>query len=184
MEKWDILNSRGEPTGRRVNRGRRAILRAGEFHSVVHIWIIDSCGRLLIQRRSEKKHLMPGEWAATGGATLAGETPYASARRELYEELSIYSDENTLKKIATVKRRSSILSIWMIKKDVPVEALRLQKSEVAEVRWVTRAELEKMIAEGKYHNYGKEYFDIVFSGLYGDSRQAKVTQTAIKGDIK
>ena len=168
MEKWDILNSRGEPTGRRVNRGRRAILRAGEYHSVVHIWIIDSRGRLLIQRRSEKKHLMPGEWAATGGATIAGETPFASARRELFEELSIYSDENSLKKIATIKRRNSILTIWKIVKDVPVGALRLQKSEVSEVRWVTREELERMIADGKYHNYGREYFDIVFSALYED----------------
>lgn len=167
MEKWDILNSRGEPTGRRINRGRRAILRSGEYHSVVHIWIIDSTGRLLIQRRSEKKHLMPGEWAATGGATIAGETPFASARRELYEELSIYSDERSLKKIATIKRRNSILTIWKIKKDVPVAALRLQKSEVAEARWVTRAELEKMIEDGKYHNYGREYFDIVFGALYG-----------------
>lgn len=166
MEKWDILDAQGKPTGRRINRGRRAILRSGEYHAVVHIWIIDSQGRLLIQRRSEKKHLMPGEWAATGGAAIAGETPFAAARRELYEELSIYSDENSLKKIATIKRRNSILSIWRIKKDVPVRALRLQRSEVAEVRWVTREELERMIDDGLYHNYGREYFDIVFSSLY------------------
>ncbi len=173
MEKWDILNSRGEPTGRRVTRGRRAILRSGEYHSVVHIWIVDSRGRLLIQRRSEKKHLMPGEWAATGGATIAGETPFESARRELYEELSIYSDQSNLKKVATIKRRSSILTVWVIKKDVPVEALRLQKSEVAEVRWVTREQLSEMIDNGSYHNYGREYFDIVFSAIYG---KEKVTQ--------
>lgn len=171
MEKWDILNARGEPTGRRINRCRRAILRSGEYHAVVHIWIIDSNGRLLIQRRSEKKHLMPGEWAATGGAAIAGETPFAAARRELFEELSIYSNENTLKKLATVKRRNSILTIWKIKKDVPVEALRLQKNEVAEARWVTRTELEQMIATGNYHNYGREYFDIVFSALYEKEKE-------------
>ena len=169
MEKWDILDAQGRPTGRRINRGRRAILRSGEYHAVVHIWIIDSQGRLLIQRRSEKKHLMPGEWAATGGAAIAGETPFAAARRELYEELSIYSDENSLKKIATIKRRNSILSIWRIKKDVPVRALRLQRSEVAEVRWVTREELERMIDDGLYHNYCREYFDIVFSALYDNA---------------
>ena len=169
MEKWDILDAQGRPTGRRINRGRRAILRSGEYHAVVHIWIIDSQGRLLIQRRSEKKHLMPGEWAATGGAAIAGETPFAAARRELYEELSIYSDENSLKKIATIKRRNSILSIWRIKKDVPVRALRLQRSEVAEVRWVTREELERMIDDGLYHNYRREYCDIVFSALYDNA---------------
>lgn len=168
MEKWDVLNAQGEPTGRRINRGSRAILRSGEYHSVVHIWITDSKGRLLLQRRSEKKHLMPGEWAATGGAAISGETPFSAARRELYEELSIVSDESTLKKIATIRRRNSILTVWHIKTDIDEKKLRLQKSEVAEVRWVTRAELEKMISEGRYHNYGRDYFQIVLAAIFGD----------------
>ncbi|MBQ8550728.1 MAG: NUDIX domain-containing protein [Clostridia bacterium] len=171
MEKWDVLNAKGEPTGRRVNRGRRAILRAGEYHSVVHIWITDSKGRLLIQRRSEKKNLMPGEWAATGGATIAGETPFASARRELYEELSIRSNENTLKKVATIRRRNSILTVWHIQVDLDETKLRLQRNEVAQVRWVTREEFEKMIAEGRYHNYGREYFQVVLSAIYGEGEK-------------
>ncbi len=171
MEKWDVLDAQGRPTGRRVNRGRRAILRAGEYHSVVHIWITDSRGRLLIQRRSEKKNLMPGEWAATGGATIAGETPFASARRELYEELSIRSDDKSLKKIATIRRRNSILTIWHIKVDLDEKKLRLQRNEVAQVRWVTREEFEKMIAEGKYHNYGREYFQVVLSAIYGEGEK-------------
>ncbi len=171
MEKWDILDANGRATGRRVSRGRRANLRAGEYHSVVHIWITDSRGRLLIQRRSEKKMLMPGEWAATGGATISGETPFAAARRELFEELSIRSDENTLKKIATIRRRNSILTVWHIKADVDERRLRLQKNEVAEVRWVSREEFEKMIAEGRYHNYGREYFSVVLSAIYGEGER-------------
>ncbi len=171
MEKWDVLDAQGRPTGRRVNRGRRAILRAGEYHSVVHIWITDSRGRLLIQRRSEKKNLMPGEWAATGGATIAGETPFASARRELYEELSIRSDDKSLKKIATIRRRNSILTIWHIKVDLDERKLRLQRNEVAQVRWVTRDELEKMIADGRYHNYGREYFQVVLSAIYEEGEK-------------
>lgn len=171
MEKWDVLDAEGRPTGRRVNRGRRAILRSGEYHSVVHIWITDSKGRLLIQRRSEKKNLMPGEWAATGGATIAGETPFASARRELYEELSIQSNAENLKKIATIRRRNSILTIWHIKTDVDEKKLRLQRNEVAQVRWVTREEFEKMVAEGRYHNYGREYFQVVLSAIYGEGER-------------
>lgn len=171
MEKWDVLNAQGEPTGRRINRGSRAILRAGEYHSVVHIWITDSKGRLLLQRRSEKKHLMPGEWAATGGAAISGETPFAAARRELYEELSITSDEESLKKVATIRRRNSILTVWHIKKDINESRLRLQKSEVAEVKWVTREEFEKMVSEGGYHNYGKDYFQIVLSAIYGEKNE-------------
>ena len=97
MELWDIMNEDGVVTGKTVVRGR-TVLKHGEYHLVVHIWVLGSDGNFLIQRRSEKRKLMPGEWAATGGATIAGETPFASARRELYEELSIRSNENTLKK--------------------------------------------------------------------------------------
>lgn len=167
MEKWDVLDVHGRPTGRCVNRGSRAILRTGEYHSVVHIWITDKNGRLLLQRRSDKKKLMPGEWAATGGAAVSGETPFVAARRELYEELSIKSNEETLKKIATIRRRNSILTVWHIVANVNEKNLRLQRNEVAEVKWATKSELEAMISEGRYHNYGKDYFQIVFAAIYG-----------------
>ena len=48
---------------------------------------------------------------------------------------------------------------------MPVNELVLQESEVAEARWVTRDRLCEMINDGKYHNYGKEYFNTVFSKI-------------------
>ena len=83
-EKWDILNEKGVPTGRTTLRGNY-LFKKGEYHLVVHIWIVSEDGRVLIQRRSEKKPLMPGEWAATGGAAKAGEDSFSAASRELFE---------------------------------------------------------------------------------------------------
>ena len=57
---------------------------------------------------------MPGEWAATGGAAISGEDSYTAANRELFEELSIKSNKSTLKKILRIKRRNSLLDIWVI----------------------------------------------------------------------
>lgn len=53
MESWDILNERGKATGKTVVRGN-VQLNLGEYHLVVHIWVVGSDGRLLIQRRSKK----------------------------------------------------------------------------------------------------------------------------------
>lgn len=156
-EKWDILDENGVPTGKTTLRGR-SFLKNGEYHLVVHIWIVSKDGRILIQRRSDDKKLMPGEWAATGGAAIAGETSFYAARRELFEELSIESNEATLKKILRIKKRNSLLDVWVTVCDTPVEKLTLQESEVAEAKWVTVAELDEMISSGKFHNYGKEYF--------------------------
>lgn len=163
-EIWDILNGDGLPTGKTAVRGRY-FLKPGEYHLVVHIWIVSSDGKILLQRRSDKKKLMPGEWAATGGAAVTGESSFAAANRELFEELGIPSNEKTLKKIMRLKRRNSLLDVWMIKCDIAKEELVLQKSEVAEVRWVTSDELQYMINKGIFHNYGKEYFRSVLDAV-------------------
>lgn len=161
MEKWDIFDSRGQPTGRTVTRGR-AIFRPGEYHLVVHIWIVDSAGRFLLQRRSDEKKLMPGEWAATGGAATAGEDSFTAARRELYEELGISATRETLREVTRLRRKNSFVDLWLLQADVPLSSLRLQPGEVACAKWVTRAEFEAMIADGRYHNYGAAYFKILF----------------------
>ena len=108
---------------------------------------------------------MPGEWAATGGAAISGENSYTAANRELYEELGIPSNKQTLKKLARIKRRNSLLDIWLVNTDINANNLRLQKYEVAEARWVSRGEFEQMIREGQFHNYGKEYFDTIFQKI-------------------
>lgn len=164
MEKWDILNAEGVPLGKTTLRGR-CNLGPGEYHLVVHIWIVSSRGEILIQRRSDSKKLMPGEWAATGGAAIAGESSYTAANRELYEELGIPSNKQNLKKLARIRRRNSLLDVWFINTDISADRLRLQEDEVAEARWVSRKEFMQMIKDGQYHNYGKEYFDTVLQKI-------------------
>lgn len=164
IEIWDILNENGEPTGKTTLRGH-ASLRAGEYHLVVHIWIISTKGAFLIQRRADDKKLMPGEWAATGGAAISGENSFEAASRELFEELGIPSDREHLKKLARIKRRNSLLDVWAIVCDIPANKLVLQRSEVAEAKWVSEGELNEMIKNGNFHNYGKEYFDNILEKI-------------------
>ncbi len=163
-EKWDILDAGGHPTGKTTVRGN-GFLRQGEYHLVVHIWIISSDGRFLIQRRSDDKKLMPGEWAATGGAAISGEDSFTAASRELFEELGINSNKDTLKKVLRIRRRNSLLDIWVTVSDTSADQLTLQKSEVAEAKWVKETELRRMIDKGEFHNYGHEYFNAVFEKI-------------------
>lgn len=163
-EIWDVLDSDGTPTGKTVARGRY-FLKPGEYHLVVHIWIVSTDGKFLLQKRSDRKKLMPGEWAATGGAAISGESSYTAANRELFEELGIASNKQTLKKILRLKRRNSLLDIWLITSDITENDLVLQESEVAEARWVTKDELDNMIKKGLFHNYGKDYFKFVLDAI-------------------
>lgn len=160
-EKWDIMDKNGNATGKTVLRGS-FFLKPGEYHLVVHIWIISNDGNYLIQRRSDQKKLMPGEWAATGGAAISGEDSFTAASRELFEELGIKMDKNTAKKAFRIKRRNSLLDVWITHSNLDANELILQESEVAEAKWVSIDTLKEMIKDSKFHNYGKEYFNRMF----------------------
>ncbi len=161
MEKWDILDSNGKITGKTAVRGKY-FMRPGEYHLVVHIWVVSDEGKFLIQQRSKDKKLMPGEWAATGGSAISGETSFCAAQRELLEELGINCTQRFCKKMARIKKRNSFVDVWFTKSNADISGLVLQSSEVAQVRWVTEEEFRKMVDNGEFHNYGKEYFEMIF----------------------
>ena len=161
MELWDVLTPEGKPTGRTMVRGGTS-LKSGEYHLVVHIWPINDYGSILIQKRTKTKRLMPGIWAATGGAAIAGETSLEAAARELEEELGIKAPEGALKLVKRIKRRNSFIDMWVLNINIKVPELKLQKSEVAEAKWVSKTALMGMIDNGDYHNYGHEYFENVW----------------------
>ena len=162
VERWDILDKGGKPTGKTIVRGRRSLSK-GEYHLVVHIWVINDKGEFLIQRRSDDKPLMPGEWAATGGSVFSCESSRHAAIRELHEELGIRVARRRMVFIKRQLRKYSINDIYAVRCNIPPHRCRLQKDEVAEVKWVSKEELQKMIENGEYHNYGKSYFDIIYS---------------------
>lgn len=163
MEKWDILDANGETVGQKSFSGQTS-LKSGEYHLVVHIWIITKDGKFLIQRRSQDKRLMPGEWAATGGSAISCETSFCAAQRELLEELGLRLIPRKSKCVSRIKRRNAFLDIWFALTDEKLEGLRLQPSEVDSVKWVNTAELKEMIENGEFHNYGEEYFNVVLNG--------------------
>ena len=164
MEQWDIFDKSGQTTGKTVTRGRIA-LNKDEYHLVVHIWIIGSDGQLLVQRRSDSKPLMPGEWAATGGAAISGETSLQAAQRELLEELGIDTYNGNIIFVHRIVRKNSFVDIYLVHTDITVRDLKIQTSEVAAAKWVHRNKLRHMIRNGEFHNYGKDYFDVIFSSF-------------------
>ncbi len=163
MEKWELLDENGQPTGRVITRGEP--LLAGQYHLVEHIWIIDSKGRLLLQRRADHLRLMAGMWAATGGSAVAGEDSETAARRELFEELGIRTVAGELVYGGRMRRRNSFTDIWLLYRDIDPATLHLQAEEVAEARWATPDELVEMLHSHTYHHYGTAYFQFVFRAI-------------------
>ncbi len=166
MELWDLLDEQGNPTGETMVRGER--LRTGQFHLVVHIWVVDTAGRLLLQKREAHLRLMPDIWAATGGSAVAGEDSETAARRELREELGIHTAPGELVFAGRIRRRNSFTDLWILRRDVADSEIRLQPEEVADYRWVTRQQLMDMVKDKSFHHYGAAYFQQVLTQIYGE----------------
>jgi 8-oxo-dGTP pyrophosphatase MutT (NUDIX family) len=70
-------------------------LNLGKLPISAGVVIHDGFGRLLLQKREQKKTIyFPGLWGVFGGACNDGEHPKDAARREIIEELAIDKQHN------------------------------------------------------------------------------------------
>lgn len=56
-ERFDVLNADGSFAG--YSKPRSAVHRDGDWHRSTHIWVIDTQGSILVQRRSGLKDTFP-----------------------------------------------------------------------------------------------------------------------------
>ena len=147
-ETWDIYNIHGESLNRTVTRGTP--LGRGEYHLVVQVWVKNSCGEVLIQKRAAHKKTFPGIWATTAGAVLAGEDARTGAVRELNEELGISASPHELQLILESIQDDSISTAWLLERDVTRAELTLQSEEVSATQWATQATIKRMIQDGTF----------------------------------
>lgn len=139
MERWDILDAEGRTTGRIAVRGQPMV--PGEYHLIVHVYLVNDQGHFLIQKRSLKKRLWPGVWDVTGGSVLAGEDSRNGAVREVQEELGIRLEPADLTLAGRLRRSDTFVDVWQAKTHVDIAQMTLQPDEVDEVRYVDRQEL-------------------------------------------
>ena len=118
----------------------------------VLLFVVNSKNQILMQKRSAKKELWPGCWDGTGGGHVdAGEIGLTCAIRELREELNIDlcpRDVHYIGGYRSDKKHGEIHNrhfneFFVAHKDVDVKDIKLQKSEVDEVRWIDFAEFKR-----------------------------------------
>ena len=104
------------------------------------------------------------------------ETSLEGAIRELKEELGIEVSESDFDFIISFKREHVFVDVWLIELDIELEELHLQKEEVSEARWVSIAELKKMVEDGSFVKSTKLYFELferILEKCYGLSARQK-----------
>ncbi len=149
MEYFDICDERGVPTGETVERS--VAHRDGILHRTAHVWIVrmhDGRSQVLLQKRSAEKDSYPGMYdTSSAGHIPAGCEPRESALRELEEELGIRAGADELKFIGYFRtqyeeefhgepfRDNEMINVFIYLEPVDIRDLKLQESEVEEVRY-------------------------------------------------
>ena len=106
MEYLDIYDGNGAPLG--IKKTKKEAHAEGLWHKAVHIWIINSKGEVLLQKRSPLVDNHPDKWdVSAAGHISAGEDERTSALREVGEEIGLDLSSADLIHIGTVTQQSS-----------------------------------------------------------------------------
>lgn len=174
MEYLDILDEYGNKTGK--IKDRKQIHIDGDWHRVAFIFVVNSKGEIILQKRSKEKETNPNKWTASASGHLsAGDKEIEGALRELEEEIGIKSNEEELKYLFTVKEKyknekenlniNHFSDVYLLFKDIKIEDLTLQKEEVSEAKYISYKEFEKIIKEENVVRHD-EIYEGVLKVLY------------------
>ena len=130
----------------------------GEYSQGAHVWILNSEGKLLIQKRTPTKRLYPNLWSITSGGTDSSESTLDTAYREVKEELGITLKPEEIELMMTYKRNHDFVDVYLVRKDIKIEEIVMQPEEVDAVKWVTPDELTNLIKEEKTPKSLQMYF--------------------------
>lgn len=144
MEIWDLYDENKKKIGKTHVRG--VPLPEGCYHLVVHIWIQNDKGEILLSKRHPQKS-WGNYWECTGGSVLTGETSLEGALRETAEELGLVLDPSQGKLMISERRKHFHSDIWLFQSNVVIEDLQFQEDEVIDAKWVDKVTYEDMLSK-------------------------------------
>ena len=163
LEKRDLYDKNRNLTGETIFKGEE--IPEGKYINVVLVFIQNSEGKFLIQKRSEIKN---GKYATTGGHPKSGETSLQGIITEVKEEIGV--DVKPADLVLYYGGRSDTEKVfwddYYIKMDIPnIEELKLQEEEVASVHWFSADEINQLMKKEMFFMNHYEEFEFLLDWL-------------------
>ena len=145
VERRDLYDKDRNLTGKTIAKGEQ--IPEGYYINIVVCFMENSEGKFLMQKRSPEKD---GLWGTTGGHPKSGEDSLTGMHTEILEELGLDIDPNELNIVTTVQDNKLICDIYYLKKDINLDDIVMQESEVADVKYFTLDEIEDSYQKGEF----------------------------------
>ena len=152
----DILTEGGNKIGKSISKA--IAHETGVCHGIAAVALIGNDGKILIQKRASVKKDEPNKWDLSGAGHIdLEETPEQAAIREIYEELGIKIKKEELVLIDTFLNKVELDSkiklnhytyLFLVKKDVSQDRIKMQEAEVSEIRFVNKKEFLELKNSG------------------------------------
>lgn len=169
----EVLDDKGGLTGR--TELKSVVHRLGLWHKAVHVWVYNSKGDVLMQKRSGHAGAYSGLWDSTvGGHVALGEDIKMAAVNELRNEAGVYSNLDDLEFFKVHKQvlgspelnmcNKEFVYVYLKKFDGEDKNLKPVEKEVECVNFFPLDRLEKDIRSPErkklYVPHGEYYFEI------------------------
>ena len=152
-EVWDVYDVNRQLTGRTHLRGQP--LAPGDFHLVVHVWVVNSRGEFLITQRSPNKgHALM--WECTGGSAVAGDDSLTAATREVREETGLEVLPENGQCVMSLHRTGvddNFCDLWLFQQDFCIDDVVLQPGETCGAMWASPDKIRAMVAAEEFINF-------------------------------
>jgi len=116
----------------------------------VHVWVMNKRGQFLLQQRVATAKKFPNMWGQTGGGAQTGESSWDTCVRESTEEIGFTPTLENSVWVGTFKRPNNFIDVWLVYADIEIKDLKLQSSEVQDVKWASKAEIQQMLKNGTF----------------------------------
>ena len=164
MEKeyLELFDEIGNKTGESILRTSKFILPKNRFIMTVIVFIINSKNEILIQKTSKNREDI---YATTGGHVKTGSNSLTSIKEELKEELNLDILDDELTFLAREKLSYKYQDIYLLKKDILLKKIKLQESEVEDIMWLKKEEIEKLIEKNLFRKSNINGFNLLKAEL-------------------
>ena len=154
---WDVYDENRNLTGRVHRRGDP--LEKGDYHLVVHVWMLNSSGEFLITKRSPNKGF-PNMWESTGGSALAGDDSLTAAIREVQEETGLTLNPEKAKIVMSFRGIDNFQDLWLFRQDFDLRDVVLQPGETTDKMYANKETILRMVKDGAFVPFS--YLDTLF----------------------
>ncbi len=163
MEKRDLYDKDRNLTGKKIYKGEP--VPEGNYIIVVLVYIQNSDGKFLIQKRSQRKN---GLYATTGGHPKSGEDSVQGIITEVKEEIGVDIKAENLVRYHGGRSDTEhvFFDDYYIKMNIEnINNLVLQKEEVESVHWFSAEEVTESMKNGTFFINHYEEFEILLDWL-------------------